>query len=64
MPSKKSAVVKVKLEVIRGFNYVPNGKTEEVRVDVGGILPADITQDQIARLGERGIVRAKAVRNG
>lgn len=53
MPKKKIYTA------IRGFNYVPEGKTDEVRVDVGDSAPADLTAKQVARLIERGILEGK-----
>ena len=46
-------------KAIRGFNYVPEGKTSEVRVDVGDPAPSDLTKEQVARFVERGILEGK-----
>ena len=52
MPKKKYVAV-------RGFDIVPDGKTEEVRVDVGDNPPASLSTQQIKRLIDRGLLEAK-----
>ena len=41
--------------VLRGFNYIPKGETEERRVEAGAQLPQDLTAIQVTRLVERGV---------
>jgi hypothetical protein len=52
-------VPKKKYVAVRGFNIVPEGKTEEVRVEVGDSVPASLSTEQVQRLFDRGIVEAK-----
>jgi len=44
---------------VRGFDIVPEGKTEEVRVNVGDRVPASLSKEQVKRLVDRGILEAK-----
>ena len=48
-----------KIEVLRGFNFVPEGASDEVRVDIGDRIPKSLSIKQITRLIERGVLGVK-----
>ena len=59
MPNKHPRVSRPQQQhdfiVLRGFNYIPKGETEERRVEAGAQLPQDLTAVQVTRLVERGV---------
>lgn len=52
MPKKKYVAV-------RGFDIVPDGATEEIRVDEGDSPSKALSTEQVKRLIDRGILEAK-----
>ena len=60
MPNKHPRVSRPQqqhdLTVLRGFNYIPKGETEERRVEAGAQLPQDLGVQTIARLVDRGVI--------
>jgi precorrin-4 methylase len=44
---------------VRGFDIVPEGKDEEIRVEVGDPAPYGLSKEQVERLIDRGLLEAK-----